>query len=395
MYTLHEERGVMHMKEKVYDGTPSAAIASKEPLSQEDMDALAQAGVAVNRADRSGTFLLRDQSPFHVLSPNQDYELLPIADALDRYAWLKKRYVWKAVPENLDEITQKCAAQKPVGYFLHVHKGAKVELPCQTALYLAEEGLSQSIHNVVILEEDSELRLITGCVSGRHVSAGRHLSIDEQYVGKNAKLVNNMIHAWEAGIEVYPRSGTIVEAGGRYESAYIALKPPKCIESVPVTWLNGDQASAKLLSIVLANAGSTIEIGGDVHLNADDVSAELIHRGVSAGGEILQKGLLTGNGRCKAHVDCAGMLLDPAKQGAIESVPGIKVLDPDARLSHEASIGKIAPDQIEYLQSRGLDENEATSLLIRGFLGANLEGFGPEIDEQIAKIAELAGHGEH
>jgi Fe-S cluster assembly scaffold protein SufB len=87
------------------------------------------------------------------------------------------------------------------------------------------------------------------------------------------------------------------------------------------------------------------------------------------------------------------MLLDK-KQGFIESIPGIKALDEEARLSHEASIGKIVPDQVEYLQSRGLDEHEAISLLIRGFLGANIEGLGAELDDRISEIAELAGHGE-
>jgi len=370
-------------------------INEKESLKQEDLDALAQVGIHMYQVKHSGFFMLKDLSPFQVVSLDQGYELLPIGDALERYDWLKERYFWKAVPESLDEITQACGAEKPQGYFLRVYKGAKVLLPCQTALYMAREGLSQIIHNVVILEEDSELQLITGCVSGSHVSRGKHMSIDEQYVGNNAKLVNKMIHAWEPGIQVYPRSGTIVEAGGQYESAYIALKSPKSLESYPVTRLNGEQASAKLLSIVLADAGSRIEIGGDVYLNADEISAELVHRGVSAGGEIVQKGTLVGNSSCKAHVDCAGMLLDQDGLGTIESVPGIKVLDPEAQLSHEASIGKIAPNQIEYLQSRGLDEQEATSLLIRGFLGAQIEGFGSQIDEQISRIAELAGHGEN
>ena len=76
------------------------------------------------------------------------------------------------------------------------------------------------------------------------------------------------------------------------------------------------------------------------------------------------------------------------------SIPGIKAHHPDARMSHEASIGKLAPEQVEYLQSRGMEEREAISLMIRGFLGADIDGLGFELEDRIAEITELAGHGE-
>jgi len=69
-------------------------------------------------------------------------------------------------------------------------------------------------------------------------------------------------------------------------------------------------------------------------------------------------------------------------------------MHPDARMSHEASIGKIAPEQVQYLMSKGMEEREAISMLIRGFLGTDVEGLGAELDGQIAKIVEVAGHGE-
>ena len=164
--------------------------------------------------------------------------------------------------------------------------------------------------------------------------------------------------------------------------------------SNPQTFLNGKGASAKYLTIVLGAPGSVIDTAGNVYLNAENTSAELLHRGVCTGGIMHQGGLLIGNAPCKAHVDCAGMLLDNTAKGSIESIPGLKSHHPDARMSHEASIGKIAPEQVEYLMSRGMEELEAISMLIRGFLGADIEGLGPELDAQIAEIAEIAGHGE-
>jgi len=162
----------------------------------------------------------------------------------------------------------------------------------------------------------------------------------------------------------------------------------------PQTYLNGKGASAKYLTVVLGAPGSFIDTGGDVHMNAEGTSAELLHRGVCTGGIMHQSGLIIANAPCKGHVDCASMLLDTAGKGYVQSIPGVESHHPDARLSHEASIGKIAPEQVEYLMSRGMEELEAISMIIRGFLGADIEGLGAELDAQIAEIAEVAGHGE-
>jgi hypothetical protein len=321
--------------------------------------------------------------------------VLPIGVARERYDWLRDEYYWKAVPEDLNEITARCASQpEPQGYFVHVKKGARVALPCQAALYMASGAITQTVHNVVLIEEEAELHLITGCVTRHDVSRGVHFAISEQYIGRNGTLTNTMVHSWGAEVTVRPHSGTIVEEGGTFVSNYVSLRPARDMQSNPRTWLNGRGASAKYLTVILGSDGSTVDTGGEVYLNAEGTSAELTHRGVSTGGRIYQKGLLIGNASCRAHVDCAGMLVDPRSEGVILSIPGLKALHPEARMSHEASIGKIAPEQVEYLQARGMEEREAISMIIRGFLDVDIEGLGPELDARIAEIAELAGHGE-
>ena len=149
------------------------------------------------------------------------------------------------------------------------------------------------------------------------------------------------------------------------------------------------------MTIIFGSAGSNITTGGNIYLNGENSGAELAHRAVCTGGKINQEGLLIGNAKdCHAHVDCAGMLLDPGTDGYIVSIPGLKALHPEAHMSHEASIGKIAPEQVEYLMCRGMDESEAISMIIRGFFDADFEYLGSELDARIAEIAELAGHGE-
>jgi len=370
-------------------------MVADDQIERVDAEALAEVGVFVEGEERSGTYILRDFQPVCALTKAEGLELLPIAVALEQYEWLGEKYYWKSVPTDLDEVTARVAAQsEPQGAFVRVRKGCKVTLPCQAALYMASVDIAQTVHSVVLLEEDAELELITGCVTGHGVSRGVHWAVTESYIGKNATLTNTMVHSWGPEVEVRPRAATIVEEGGIFVSNYVSLRPAGDIQSNPKTWLSGRGASAKYRTIILGSKGSIIDTGGEVYMNADGTSAELTHRGVSTGGRIYQRGLMVGNAECRAHVDCAGMLLDPRHDGLIQSIPGLKALHPEARLSHEASIGKIAPEQVEYLQARGMEEREAVSLIIRGFLEADIKGLGPELDARIAEIAELAGHGE-
>ena len=374
---------------------PAPAMISPDQVGRADAEVMASVGVHVEGEDRSGTYILQDFHPLCLVAQSDDIELLPIAKALEKYDWLRERYYWKAVPADLDKYTAQCASvPEPQGYFLRVKKGAKVPFPVQACLYIAHGHIAQRIHNIVILEEGAELHLITGCATGPGVTSGAHFGVSEQYIGKNARLTSTMVHSWGPKVEVRPRSGTIVEAGGTFVNNYCSLRPARSIQADPRTWLNGEGASAKHTTIILGSRGSTIDTGGEVYLNGEDTSAELAHRAVCTGGRIYQRGLLVGNARCRAHVDCAGMVLDAGDDGFIQSIPGLKALHPEARMSHEASIGRIAPEQVAYLQSRGMEEREAISLIIRGFLGAEIVGLSPELDARIAEIAELAGHGE-
>lgn len=379
----------------VPDGEPAPELITPEQIGPEDAEAMSGTGILLGSGRRSATMVVRDHSPICLQNDSGAFEMLPIAAALERYEWLREKYYFNAVPADYDEVVASCAAQeRPIGFFIHVKKGAKVTLPCQTAMYMASENIAQMVHNIVILEDDSQLELITGCMTRHSVNKGLHLAVEEHYIGENAKLVSTMIHSWGPEVMVYPRTGTVVEENGWYESNYISLRAAKQVVSDPQTWLNGRGASAKYLTVVLGAPDSVIDTKGNVYLNAEGTGAELAHRGVCTGGAMYQGGLLIGNAPCRAHVDCAGMLLDRKGNGFIESVPGLRSHHPDARMSHEASIGKITPEQVEYLMSRGMNEREAISMLIRGFLGADIEGLGAELDAQIAEIAEIAGHGE-
>ncbi len=370
-------------------------INNTDNISESERKTLLSSGINVDSDQHSSTMLIRNDQPVYLQSTTRDYKILPLSIAMEIYPWIREKYYFKAVQTTEDPLVEKASHEiEPLGFFIHVKKGAKVKLPCQIGMMMTEEGFTQVLHNIIILEEDAKLTVLTGCLSNHSIRKGHHFAIEEHYIGKNATLTTNMIHTWGPEMIVTPHTGTIVGENGRYENNYVSMQPAKEITTNPLTYLVGKNASAKYLTVVLGHPGSTIRTGGAVYLNAEDTSAELLHRGVSTGGTIYQGGLLVGNAKCKAHVDCAGMVLDGRDGGFIESVPGLQSHNADARMSHEASIGKISPEQVEYLMSRKMTEKDAISMLIRGFIGSDIENLSPEIDEQIAKIAEIAGHGE-
>lgn len=370
---------------------------SLEPIELDAVtaDNLKHVGVLMAEQPRSGTFLLQDHHARCSYSTVEGLEVVPIAQAVKNDPEFVKNYYWNLIKEDEDQITNTVSAQdEPQGFYLRVKAGMKVSYPYQAALYLASANVAQSVHNVVVLEDGAELELITGCLTHPQVQKGVHFAVTETYIGKGAKLTNIMVHSWSAGVIVRPRAATTVEEEGIFINQYASLKTGADIISNPKTFLNGKNASANFMSIILAEAGSSVSTGSIVYLNADGTTAELKHRGVTTGGAVHQGGLMIGNADCKAHVDCSGMVLDPTGKGYIESVPGVRSNHGDAKLSHEASIGKIAPEQVEYLMSRGFLEHEAISLIIRGFLGGDMSWLGTDLNNAIQDIADIAAQGE-
>ena len=131
-------------------------MVANDQIERADAEALAEVGVFVEGEERSGTYILRDFQPVCALTATEGLELLPIAVALQRYDWLEEKHYWKLVSADLDEVTAQVASQpEPQGVFVRVRKGCKVTLPCQAALYMASAGIAQTVHSLIILEEDA------------------------------------------------------------------------------------------------------------------------------------------------------------------------------------------------------------------------------------------------
>jgi len=351
-----------------------------------ERDHLLRAGVELTDEGHAATFFQADRRIMHCKTSQPGLEVLPIKEALERYNGLPE-YYWKLVAVDADKYTARAELELDNGYFIRALPGARITQPVETCLYIRTDKMAQHVHNIVVAEPGSHLHIITGCTTHPSVTSGLHLGISEFYVKAGAKLTFTMVHNWAEEVYVRPRSAIRVEAEGTYISNYILLKPVKSVQMYPSARLVGEGAVARLNSVVVAHPGSELDMGGKVTLEAPRTRAEVIARSVTTGGKAISRGHLIGKvPDIKAHLECRGLIL--SKTGLIYAVPELTGEVAGVEMSHEAAVGKIAQEEIEYLMARGLTEDEAASTIVRGFLNVEIEGLPEALAEDIERTIQ-------
>ncbi len=354
-------------------------------LSEADKKRMILAGVDTEEKDRSGTFIQKDTAVVHAHSKQEGLEVIPIKDALKKYDWVQD-YYWKLVAVDTDKYTAKAHLDLHNGYVIRALAGSKVIYPVQACMYLEKEGLSQNVHNIIVAEEGSELHIITGCATAAHLRRGLHVGISEFYVKKDAKLSFTMIHHWAEEIMVRARSVGVVEEGGLFLNNYICMRPVRSLQMYPTTHLVGKGAVARFYSLLVGSPVSEMDVGGRIFLKQADTRAEIISRAITNGGNIIARGDLVGEvPGVKAHLECRGLILNG---GSIHAIPELEGKVDGVEMSHEAAVGKIAQEEILYLMSRGLSEDEATATIVRGFLSVDIPGLPPQLRAEIDRAVE-------
>lgn len=366
-----------------YDDNDSVRTASTEELSQGGKDKLERVGIELDEEGRSATYVQVDNAAIKVnVKKETPLVLMNTGDAAKKYPELVEKYWWKAVAPDTDKYTAKTALEKEQGYFIYVRKGQKIAAPLQACVFIGHDQQLQRVHNVIILEEGAELNIISGCASDPEVDKGVHIGISEFFIGKNAKMSFTMIHSWGKNVAVRPRTVAIVEEGGQYLSNYICMDKAADVQMYPTTRLVGAGAVGRLNSILVAPEGAHIDVGGKALLEVPGTRAEIITRSISTGGTIINRGLLCGMAeKVRAHLECNGLML--GDKGRIYAIPELDAHTGNSELSHEAAVGRINPEEIEYLMARGLNEEEATATIVRGFLNINIEGLPESLNKKI------------
>jgi len=339
-------------------------------------------------SQRSGTFIQVDNAPVHSSVRQEGVEVMATSQALEKYDWLSD-YWWQAVAVDTDKYTANIELSQHDGYFIRALPGYKTIYPVQACLYLTKARLAQNVHNIIIAEEDSELHIITGCTTASNEEAGLHLGVSEFYIKRGAKVTFTMIHNWNPEVAVRPRTAAIVEENGLFLSNYVLMKPVRSLQMYPAATCVGENAVVRYNSILVAAPGSSLDVGSRAILNAKGARTEIISRAITTGGNIVARGYIEGNApEVKGHLECRGLIL--MEEGIIHAIPELKGTLASVDLSHEAAVGKIAEEEVEYLMARGLTRTEATATIVRGFLRVDIEGLPPILGAELQRAVEAS-----
>ncbi|KAL0223484.1 hypothetical protein P9112_002874 [Eukaryota sp. TZLM1-RC] len=342
----------------------------------------------------SGEYLQRDCQTESAITVNPDIEVLSLKDALAKYDWMEK-YMWKVVKSDNDYVTKHVFDMEqqgnPQGYVIIAHENAKCEFPIEANLRL-EGAPIQHVHNILVAKPGSEMHVISGCTCSSY-AGGKHYGISEFFVEDSATITFSMIHRWCSTVEAFPRSASHVARNGTFISNYVCLSPVGKVQLNPLATLE-EGASARFSSIIYAREGTVVDAGSRAILNGKNASAEVISRIISSGGHVIARALCVGNEEdTRGHVECQGLLIGDDKKGKIWALPQIDGNHRLSELSHEASVGRIGAEKIQYLQSRGLSEEEATSAIVSGFLNLEIEGIPQDLKDSIKAVINAAAAG--
>lgn len=331
-------------------------------------------------------YIQADNAYFRYLSRIPGVEVHRLEDFVETHRDLARDYLWRLVPPDLDKYTAVAALRGTGGYVIRVKSGVKVKDPVLACLSIVRGGL-QAPHNVVIVEEGAEATVYTGCVIAPE-AVGLHVGISEFYVMRGAKLRFIMVHNWNRAAHVRPRTGILVGEGGEYVEYYANLAAVKTLQTSPKIWL-GEDAKAHATSILLSLGDAEIDVGTVALLEGRGAAAELVTRAIATdSAAVTMRALVEARAPAKGHVECGGLLMSP--RANIETIPQLAARHHDAVLTHEASIGRLAEEEINYLQAKGFTYDEAVSLLVRGFINTEIHRYLPEqarrYVEQIEKL---------
>lgn len=370
-------------------------IDSMYDLSREERTASRVVGTREDEDYRGGTYFQYDRSVIYLHYTDFLKKHLPTGltvedtlEAIRKRPWLRG-YWFRACPLNLDKYTAFVGSHETAGAFVWSQEGAKVPYPIQACLFMGTDRMVQVPHNFIIAEPDSSVHLITGCTVHPACKSAAHMACTEIYVKRGAEVTWTMIHAWKPHFHIRPRMGAIVEDGGTLQINYVLISPVGSIQLYPTAILRGRDARVSFRNLLLGLGKSDIDVGSAAFFAADDTRGEILTRAVVTDrASVKMRGRLWGRKPgSRGHLECRALVLSDKAHAF--AYPTLQSDVKDTELSHEAAVGKIAEDQLHYLMTRGLTEDEATSLIARGFLDTEIPGLPDELLNEVKRIVAM------
>ena len=284
------------------------------------------------------------------------------------YADMIKEHFMKLVPPTDHKFAALHGAVWSGGSFVYVPKGVHLEIPLQSYFRLNAPGAGQFEHTLIIVEDDAYLHFIEGCSAPKYNVANLHAGCVELYVGKNATLRYSTIENWSKNMYNLNTKRAKVEDGGKIE--WISGSFGSHVSYLyPMSVLNGKGARAEFTGVTFAGEGQNLDTGTKVVHNAPNTSSYINTRSISKDGGISTfRSSVVVNKKAKnskVAVSCESLMVDNISRS--DTIPAMDIRTQYADVGHEAKIGKINDDEIFYIMSRGLSEEEAKAMIVSGF----------------------------
>ncbi len=331
---------------------------------------------------------------YHRLKENleaQGVVFLDMDEAVKQHPELVKKYfMTTCVSPALHKFAAMHCAVWSGGTFIYVPKGVKVELPLQAYFRMNARRGGQFEHTLIIADEGSEVHYIEGCSAPLYSENSLHAGCVEIHVLKNARVRYSSIENWSKNTYNLNTKRAIVHENGIMEWVNGNLGS-KITMLYPCSVLRGENSRTDYIGIAYAGKGQEQDTGCKVYHLAPNTKCNVISKSISKDGGITSyRGLVeikSGNKNSKASVRCDGLMMDNLSKA--KTFPSMEVSENDVEVAHEAAVGKIGEDQLFYLMSRGLSEEEATKMIVAGFIEPVIKELPLEYAAELNKLIEL------
>ena len=320
----------------------------------------------------------------------QGVVFLSIENGLKQYPDLFREYFSTVVPIQDNKFSALNSAVWSGGSFVYVPKGVKVDLPLQAYFRLNNASIGQFERTLIIADEDSQVHYVEGCTAPTYTTESYHSGVIEIVVKKNARVRYTTIQNWSTNVYNLVTQRASVFENGTMEwvdanlGSKVTMKYPSC-------YLRGEGAHGEMLSVAFAGPGQIQDAGSKMVHFASNTSSKITSKSISRGnGQASYRGLVKVARDLKdvrSNVVCDALLLDP--ESRTDTWPTIDSGSNEVNIGHEASVSKVGEEQLFYLTSRGLSEEEATTMIVSGFIEPLVKELPMEYAVEMNKLIQL------
>lgn len=280
------------------------------------------------------------------------------------------------------------------GSFVYVPKGVHVDVPLQAYFRINAENMGQFERTLIIVEEGASVHYVEGCTAPIYSSNSLHAAVVEIIIKKGARCRYTTIQNWSTDVYNLVTKRSIAEEGATMEWIDGNLGS-KVTMKYPAVFMMGPKAHGEILSIAFAGRGQHQDAGGKVVHGAPYTSSKIVSKSISKdGGRASYRGLLRvakGAHHSKSNVVCDALLLDERSRS--DTYPYIEIEEDNVSVGHEASVSKIGEEQLFYLMSRGIGEDEAAAMIVGGFIEPLVKELPMEYAVEMNRLIQLQMEG--